>query len=89
MKAKDNLFGQVQVLAAIDYYAEKILWRNSGYIAEDERYTYHDKPFFDIDKTIFNAGRYFMDGSYGRVIHMMESTLQDQAKLNQNIFTSC
>lgn len=84
LKAENTLFGQVQILAAIDYYSEKILWKSYGYIAHDVRYTYEgDKPFFTRDRVIHNIERYIKDGFRGRVIPMMNDVLSNEAKLKQ------
>ena len=44
MKSVEGLSDQVRVLAAIDYYSEKFLWKKYGHIAEDINYTYGDTP---------------------------------------------
>ena len=54
MKSVERLFDQVRVLAAIDFFSNRILWERYGHLAEDINYTYEDTPFFDRDRIIFN-----------------------------------
>ena len=85
MKSEETLFGQMRILATIDYYSAKKLWKgNEAYIANDERYTYKgDMPFFNKDRVIHNIQRYIKDGLRGRLIPMLKDVLNDEAKLNQ------
>lgn len=84
LKSEETLFGQVRILATIDYYSEKKLWKNYAYIASDEQYTYKgDVPFFGINRVIHNIPRYIRDGSRGRVIPMLSDVLNDESKMNQ------
>jgi uncharacterized protein with ParB-like and HNH nuclease domain len=84
LKSEETLFGQVRLLATIDYYSEKKLWEGNAYIAQDKRFKYEgDIPFFSRDIVIYNISRYIKDGSQGRVIPMLNDVLNDEAKLNQ------
>jgi len=86
IKTKDELFEQVRVLVAIDYYSENLIWKGSSYIANDERFkstTYSDVPFFNTDRVIHNVSRYINDGWQGRILPLMKNTLQNQDRLNE------
>lgn len=83
IKSVQSLFDQVRVLAAIDYYSVKRLWKNDGYIAEDTRFTYGDTAFFTNDKRIFNVARYINDGSQGRVLKILSKILTDENRLKE------
>lgn len=83
MKSEKRLFSQVRVLAAIDYYSNKILWERYGHIAEDINYTYGDTPFFDRDRRIFNISRYIRNGAEGRIMSIMKNVLSNEEQLKE------
>lgn len=80
LKLVDDLFGQIKILTAIDYFSEKKLWRY-GYIAFDSRFSYGDKPFFYNNRVLYNISRYVNDGLQGRIINTLKSILDDDEKL--------
>ena len=86
LKAKEELFEQVKVLVAIDYYNANIIWKEAAYIANNENYTsktFDDQPFFARDIVIYNVHRYINDGYYGRIIPLMKDVLQNETKLQE------
>lgn len=88
IKSKSELFEQVRILVAVDYYSEKLIWNDCGYIAYDERFSskdYKGESFFNADKLIYNIPRYIGDGWNGRIIDMMKNVLNDDKKLDEII----
>lgn len=83
LKLEETLFGQVRILATIDFYSEKKLWEFNAYIANDTYIYDGDIPFFNKDRVIHNIPRYIRGGSIGRVIPMLSNVLNNEAKLNQ------
>jgi hypothetical protein len=86
IKAASSLRSQVKVLTAIDYFSEKKIWKDYGYLAEDNRFsskTYGDKPFFNEDRLIYNVFRYVDQGWNGRVLDMIKDTLKNTDELNR------
>lgn len=84
IKSVESIFDQIRVLAAIDYYSDKKIWLNGGYIAEDIRFnsnTYTDTPFFTKDRLLYNVHRYIGDGWNGRILNMMKNILDNDNKL--------
>lgn len=88
IKAVDELFEQVKILATIDYYSERLIWNYYAYIAcYDARFTsetFNDNQFFK-NRAIFNVSRYIDSGEFGRVIPMMDGILQNEIKLKELI----
>lgn len=84
IKSKKELFEQIKILVAIDYYTEQLIWKEFGYIAEDDRFTFKDDiPFFNSHRVIYNISRYIKDGWQRRILHLMKDTLQNDVKLNE------
>lgn len=86
LKIANDRIEQIRILAAIDFYNEKILWKQYSNIAFDDRYSYEgDKAFFVTNRVIFNVFKYIRDGQEGRIIRMMSNILQNEEKLNELI----
>jgi uncharacterized protein with ParB-like and HNH nuclease domain len=84
IKSQEGLLEQVKILVALDYFTDKVIWKDHGYIACDERYTcktYRDIPFFNNGRVIHNVSRYINDGCQGRIIPSMKEILQNANKL--------
>ncbi len=76
LKSEQSLLNQIQVLAALDYYTEKRMFKDSrNFIAKDERYNYGDVPFFNNNSQLFNVHRYIDNGSDGRLMNSMSPLL--------------
>lgn len=86
IKSQENLFNQMRVLVAIDYYTNRVIWRTGAYIAQDERYSWKDyTPFFNKDRVIYNISRYVKDGYQNKIISEMKTVLQNDDILNEVI----
>ncbi|MGE5406882.1 MAG: hypothetical protein ACM3NR_04135 [Methanosarcina sp.] len=80
----EDPYEQFRILSVIDYYSDRLIWRNYSYVAFDDRFTYKgDIPFFITDHRIFNIQRYVDNGWQGRIIDLMKNTLQDAGKLEK------
>ena len=84
IKSQADPYEQVRILVGLDYFSERIIWKDHSFIAFDDRFTYTgDQPFFNSDHRIFNIPRYVGDGWHGRVIDLMRDTLLDKVKLEK------
>lgn len=82
IKSSESLLDQVKVLAAIDFYSNKVLWTKSNfYLAEDERWSYKNELFFLKDRLLYNVQRYIGDGNSNRVLADMKSILKNENKI--------
>ena len=82
LKSSNSLLDQVKVLAAIDYYSNKVLWTKSNfYLAEDERWTFKDELFFLKNRLLYNVQRYIGDGNSNRVLADMKLILNNENKI--------
>lgn len=82
IKSSESLLDQVKVLAAIDYYSNKILWTKANYcIAEDGRFIYESEVFFQKDRLLYNIERYIGDGNSNRVLFDMKIILKNVNKI--------
>jgi uncharacterized protein with ParB-like and HNH nuclease domain len=85
LKQIRSFYEQMKVLVAIDYYSENIIWRNGGYIAEDNFHYWEQDCNFFGKKAIYNVERYIGDGLKGRIFKLLESILENEEKLNEII----
>jgi|GEM_PF-3051407 len=89
IKAENDFYKQVKLLAILDYFSQNEMFKEKHYhIASDDRFnckTYGDKPFFTNSVVIHNIKRYIDNGLNGRVIHDLAELLKSETKVQELI----
>ncbi len=86
LKTATDLFSQMRILVAIDFYGNDEIWSYGGYISEDDRYTWNgDVEFFNNGNAIFNVNRYIYSGDVGRVFSFMKKILTNTDELTKTL----
>ncbi|MGN6417576.1 MAG: hypothetical protein ACTHMC_08795, partial [Pseudobacter sp.] len=83
MKGKEGLFSQIQILAGLDYFAEKNMFGDYRFIAINKNREYGGPLFFKDSSEPFNVCRYIDEGQEGHLIRDMQDILLDENKLSQ------